>query len=152
MARRKANVTHPGSAKGRRATGGAAHTALSAKEYAERRTAMKLGRALNLRVMKILTRRVTEYEAIEDQLRKDKQTDSFIAKNKLACVLTNMDLIGLNRDLQDRYGQPRRSQTEIELDSAQPLLIKIAGGLNWPAQPAAEGDEPEERDARARAH
>lgn len=53
-----------------------------------------------------------------------------------ARMMTNMDLLSLSRDLQDRFGQPRRSQAEVELATDPDTILRLPPGL-WEAPLAA---------------
>lgn len=52
---------------------------------------------------------------------------------------TNMDRIMAAREIADRCGMPRRTESEIVTEKPlTPLLIMMEGGLGWPAPVAAD--------------
>lgn len=114
------------------------------RELKGKREACRIGRTISLRVMKLVQSAVTAHEKAERALtsRRAAKLTSDEIMLQLANKIPFSELLALNKDLQDRYGQARRSQHEIELDTALPMLIKIEGGLGWPAREGEDAKAP----------
>lgn len=57
---------------------------------------------------------------------------------------TIMDRIAASRELADRCGLPKRTESELIERTFTPILVQVEGGLGWPApcEPAVkEGDD-----------
>lgn len=111
-------------------------------EKRERRQAARIGNALNLRVMKLVDRNVRVHERAVRKLDSKAQLEPQEVSRIALSLMTNYDLLGLTKDLQDRFGQPKRSQVEIDVNAEAPMLVKIQGGLGWPQQEGAGAARP----------
>jgi len=78
-----------------------------------------LGEALAARTLLLMRKRIELAEQSEAQvealLRQAKPNWKLIAAIRRACLFTNFDILNYNRELQDRYGQPRRTVEDINL-------------------------------------
>lgn len=124
--RRKASLSRPGS------------KAEPAVEALRRERGYKIGSYLSLeflRMMKARVKRSRMAEAAITEILQGKRAGGAAEITALAALqMTNMDLVAFNRDVQDRFGALRRTQTDVTLAQARPAVLVVEGGLGWPAR------------------
>lgn len=113
--------------------------AASDAEAAEREAAYVLGSKLSYRLLRKMAQRVDEDDRASELLERGVDENGARlsiegVKALLAQRMTNIDLVTFNRDVQDRFGAMRRTQTDMRLADARPALLVVDGGLGWPAQ------------------
>lgn len=103
--------------------------------------AKSLGADVNLRVLLQLSTIVGQHERAKRELERRRvkpRTDDEV-KQLREKVLSFRELLWLSQDLQDRYGQPRRSASEVEVRNEAPLAVVVEGGLPWKGVAGADG-------------
>jgi hypothetical protein len=91
--------------------------------------AVRIGRALNPRVLKLVARRLAVSESIqaivERELLQPTPDSKKIAELSQAAQ-TNMDLVSIYREVADRFGYPRRTVQDVRLEDQARSPIVLA--------------------------
>lgn len=98
-------------------------------EEAGRAEAVRIGRALNPRILKVQARRLSITEMMQDRIEielKGDKPDVELVNGLMALCHTNMDLVSLYKEVADRFGFPRKTEADLRFDGAISMPIVIA--------------------------
>lgn len=134
MAKRERTAAEKAVANALRAKSRPGRSKLTDVESRERRQALRIYRGLDLTLAKIMKMRAEDtLHAMEKLRSKSAKFEPGEIRQLLEGQMTNMDVKGLHAEIQDRWGTPRRSVSDVALTSAKPVVLVVGGeGLGWP--------------------
>lgn len=119
-------------------------------EERDRVLAVAIGRRLCLRVMRTIQRRFDQSDEVEKLMRaalRAKDFEAFKNLSESATRLTNYDLNGFANNLHDRFGQPKRTSVDVDVQGMTQAVLVVPDALWAEAEKRGE-DAPSAAPAR----
>lgn len=101
----------------------------SKDEEAGRIEAVRIGRALNPRILRVQDKRLSITERMQDRIEielRAEKPDFEVIQGFLTLCHTNMDLVSMYKEVADRFGFPRKTESDLRFEGSVSMPIVIA--------------------------